>query len=170
MDTTTVLLVFIVIAVAAIATIVFLGNYKAREPLPQAVVSARGYAVRRYWLALTVVVAVAAFFITVPHFPYPSIAFATARHYQVVARQYAFALPDSVPLRTPVVFDVTSADVNHGFAIYSPAGKVIAQVQAMPDYTNHLDLVFNDPGRYTVRCFEYCGIAHAAMQAGFDVR
>lgn len=170
MDTSAVLGVFIAVAVIAIAVFVFLGNYRAREPLPQEIVSNRGYALRRYWLALTIVVAVAAFAITIPHFPYPSLAFAAARHYPVVARQYSFALPESVPARTPVVFDVTSADVNHGFAIYSPAGKLLAQVQAMPGYTNHLDLVFNDPGRYSVRCFEYCGIAHAAMQAEFDVR
>lgn len=170
MDTNLVLGVFIAFAVCAIAVLVYLATYRARDPLPQEVVSSRGYALRRYWLALIAVGAVAAFFITIPYFPYPSIAFAGARHYPVVARQYSFALPEFVPVRTPVVFDVTSTDVNHGFAIYSPAGKVIAQVQAMPDYTNHLDLVFTDAGRYTVRCFEYCGIAHAAMQAGFEVR
>jgi cytochrome c oxidase subunit 2 len=65
---------------------------------------------------------------------------------------------------------VTATDVNHGFGIYTPNGKVFAQVQAMPDYVNHLELIFLVPGHYTVRCLEYCGIAHAAMHGEFDVR
>jgi cytochrome c oxidase subunit II len=170
MNTEAVFAVFLTVAVIAIGTFVFLGNYKSRDPLPQASVAARGYAIRRYWFTLTLAVAVAAFFITIPNFPYPVPAFAAARHYAIVARQFSFSLPQTVPVRTPVVFDVTSADVNHGFAIYTPAGRVFAQVQAMPDYTNHLDVVFTEPGRYTVRCLEYCGIAHAAMQGAFDVR
>lgn len=170
MNTGAVLAVFLIVAAIAIAAFVFLGNYKSGSPLPQARVSAPGYRIRLYWFALVVAVAVAAFFITIPHFPYPAAAFAAARHYTIVARQFSFTLPPTVPVRTPVVFDVTSADVNHGFAIFTPAGKVFAQVQAMPDYVNHLDVEFTVPGRYAVRCFEYCGIAHAAMQGGFDVR
>ena len=171
MESSTVLGVFLTVAVMAIAAIAFLGNWKLRDALPQASVTARGYVIRRYWFGLTLVAAVAAFIITIPRLPYPNAeAFGGARHYAIVARQYSFALPDSVPVRTPVVFDVTAADVNHGFAIYTPAGKVFAQVQAMPGYTNHLDVVFQDAGRYTVRCLEFCGIAHAAMQGGFEVR
>jgi cytochrome c oxidase subunit 2 len=161
--------VFIVIAVIAIVVIVFLGNYRLRDTLPQASVTARGYVIRRYWLGLTLVVAIAAFITTLSYLPYsqPRI---QARHYFVVARQFSFGLPKVVPLGTPIVFDVTSADVNHGFGIYTPSGNVFAQVQAMPDYVNHLQVVFTVAGHYSVRCLEYCGIAHAAMQGGFEVR
>ena len=163
--------VFIVIAVVAIVAIVFLGNYRLRDPLPQASVTARGYVIRRYWLGLTLVVAIAAFITTLSDLPYSQQQPGTqARHYFVVARQYSFSLPTAVPLGTPIVFDVTSADVNHGFGIYMPDGRVFAQVQAMPDYVNHLQVVFTVAGHYSVRCMEYCGIAHAAMQGGFDVR
>jgi cytochrome c oxidase subunit 2 len=169
--TGTVFEIFLAIAIFAIATMVFLGNYKSRDPLPQAAVTAPGYVIRRYWFGLTLVVAVAAFAITIPFFPYNgALAGHGARHYVIVARQYSFTLPISVPVRTPVIFDVTATDVNHGFGIYTPDGQVFAQVQAMPDYVNHLELVFLVPGHYTVRCLEYCGIAHAAMHGEFNVR
>ena len=106
-----------------------------------------------------------------PAFPYQKAAAAfNAPHYSVVAQQYGFSMPATVPVNTTVVFDVTSKDVNHGFGIYGPSGVVVSQVQAMPGYINHLAVKFSVPGHYTVRCLEFCGIAHAAMQGGFDVK
>jgi cytochrome c oxidase subunit II len=75
-----------------------------------------------------------------------------------------------LPVGKTVEFDVSSKDVNHNFAIYNSAGELIAQVQAMPDYTNHLFYRFDVPGHYYVLCLEYCGVAHHAMNAEFDVR
>lgn len=171
MDSSIVLKIFIGVAGLAIVLIAWLGNYRSHEPLPQSEVEARGYGIRRYWFWFTLIVAAVAFAITIPQFPYSKAAAETnVRHYAVVAQQYSFAMPSTVPLDTPVVFDVTSKDVNHGFGIYAPNGDVFSQVQAMPGYVNHLALTFTIPGHYTVRCLEYCGIAHAAMQGGFDVR
>jgi cytochrome c oxidase subunit 2 len=162
---------FIVVAALAIIVMLFLANYRAHEPLPQEVVTSRGYALRRYWFWLVLVVAVATFVITIPNFPYPRAnASANAKHFSVVAQQYSFAVPAVVPLGVPVIFDVTSRDVNHGFGIYGPNGAIVGQVQAMPGYVNHLPMTFTVAGRYVIRCLEYCGIAHAAMQGGFDVR
>lgn len=143
----------------------------SRHPLPQSVVAARGYALRRWWFGLLAVAAVVAFAISIPGFPYATGAELKARpHLKIVAMQYAFIAPPTIPLGAPVVLDVTAKDVNHGFGIYDPDGKIFAQVQAMPDYVNHLALTFPRAGHYTIRCMEYCGIAHAAMQGGFDVR
>lgn len=164
-----VLEVFLVVAGLAIALMVFLALFGARKPVSQEVVSAEGYAIRRYWFAATLIVSVAVFIITVPHFPYAD-AQTSGKHYTVVAQQYSFVLPQSLPADTPLVFDVTSRDVNHGFAIYDPHDRLVGQVQAMPDYINHLPFTFHLKGHYTIRCLEYCGIAHAAMQGGFDVR
>ncbi len=160
---------FLIIAAAAIAVMIFVALYGANRPAPQGVVSAKGYAIRRYWFWTVLVVAVAGFIVTIPRFPYGT-ARTIGRHYAVIAQQYSFALPPSVPADTPVVFDVTSRDVNHGFAIYDPQGRLVGQVQAMPSYVNHLPFRFHARGRYTVRCLEYCGIAHAAMEGGFQVR
>lgn len=171
MESTTVLKIFLSVAGIAIVLITWLGNYRSKEPIPQAAVAAKGYAIRRYWFWFTLIVAVITFGITIPEFPYSKAAAApNAPHYRVVAQQYSFTLPQTVPLNTTVVFDVTSKDVNHGFGIYDPDGHVVSQVQAMPDYVNHLAVKFTKPGHYTVRCLEYCGIAHSAMQGGFDVK
>ena len=171
MESITALEIFIGVAGLAIVLMIWLGNYRSSDPLPQSEVSAAGYAIRRYWFWFTLIVAVVVFAFTIPQFPYQkALADIGARHYAVVAQQYSFAMPATVPLNTTVVFDVTSKDVNHGFGIYSPDGRIFSQVQAMPDYVNHLALTFTIPGHYTVRCLEYCGIAHASMQGGFDVK
>lgn len=168
---TFILEIFIVVAAIAVIAMLFLANYRAREPLPQDVVVSRGYALRRYWFWLVLVVAVASFAMTIPYFPYPRAqAAANTKHFRVVAQQYSFTVPAVVPLDVPVVFDVTSKDVNHGFGIYGPSGAIVSQVQAMPGYVNHLPVKFTAAGHYVIRCLEYCGIAHASMQGGFDVR
>ncbi len=76
---------------------------------------------------------------------------------------------NQVPAGAPVEFDVTSIDVNHGFALYTPEGAIFAQVQAMPGYVNKLVVVFPKPGRYSIRCLEYCGSDHFAMESFIDV-
>lgn len=74
-----------------------------------------------------------------------------------------------IPAEVPVEFAVQSADVNHDFAIYDPDGQLLAQVQAMPGYTNHLVYVFPHPGTYTIRCLEYCGLGHHQMITSLTV-
>ncbi len=88
----------------------------------------------------------------------------------VVGRQWSWQIkPDTVKTGSVVEFRVTSMDVNHGFAIYGPDGRVVTQTQAMPGYTNKLLYTFADPGTYKVRCLEYCGLGHAAMVADIHV-
>lgn len=77
---------------------------------------------------------------------------------------------DRIEAGRPVEFRVTSADVNHGFAIYDPDMKIVAQVQAMPGITNTLRHTFERPGLYKIMCLEYCGIAHHNMVSEFTVR
>ncbi len=166
-----VLRIFFVVAAIAIAAMLFVALYGAKKPLPQSVVNDAGYRIRKLWLGLVLVVAVVAFALTVPFFPYPwAQASVGARHIEVTAAQYAFVMPAVLPADVPLVFDVTSQDVNHGFGIYAPDGTLFAQVQAMPDYINHLPIEFHVKGHYVVRCLEFCGIGHAYMHGGFDVR
>lgn len=68
-----------------------------------------------------------------------------------------------VPIDQSVEFHVTSADINHGFAIYDPEMRLVAQTQAMPGYTNKLNYTFSKSGTYKILCLEYCGIAHHNM-------
>ncbi len=73
-----------------------------------------------------------------------------------------------VPAGEPIMFEVTSIDVNHGFGLFTPEGALFAQVQAMPGYINKLIVVFSKPGRYTIRCLEYCGSDHYGMESFID--
>ena len=140
-------------------------------PIPQQTVTKIGYAVRRWWFLALVVALVAGFALTLPRFPYPRAGAAeSALHYKIIARQYSFSVPESVPLNRPIMFDVTSEDVNHGFGIYDPQERLIGQVQAMPTYINHLPFTFTESGIYTVRCLEFCGVGHTYMHTQFEVR
>jgi len=88
----------------------------------------------------------------------------------VVGRQWSWQItPSTVEAGSVVEFRVTSADVNHGFALYSPEGRIVSQVQAMPGYTNKLLHTFDKPGDYSVMCLEYCGLGHAPMKATIRV-
>ncbi len=69
----------------------------------------------------------------------------------------------------PVDIHVTSADVNHGFGIYDPSMRLIAQTQAMPGYTNTIRHAFEEAGVYRVLCLEYCGLVHHNMMAEIQV-
>lgn len=83
---------------------------------------------------------------------------------KVESLQWAWILEDQqIPSKKVIEFDVTSKDVNHDFAIFSPDGKILTQAQAMPGYTNKLVWKFDEPGEYTIRCLEYCGIGHHTM-------
>lgn len=75
----------------------------------------------------------------------------------------------SVPAGVPVEFHVTSADVNHGFGIYDTEMRLVAQTQAMPEYTNILRHTFTEPGVYKVLCLEFCGVSHHGMVAEVTV-
>ncbi len=68
-----------------------------------------------------------------------------------------------------VLFRVSTADVNHGFGIYDENLRLMAQVQAMPGYTNRLRYTFDKPGTYKALCMEYCGTAHHGMISDIQV-
>lgn len=89
-----------------------------------------------------------------------------------VGHQWRWELDqDTVRPGQLVEFEVTAADVNHGFAIYTPdKSRLLIQTQAMPGYTNKLQLRFDEPGDYEVLCLEYCGLAHHAMRTIIKVR
>ena len=89
---------------------------------------------------------------------------------KVTSGQFFWSLsPDQVPAGTRVRFDVSSIDVNHGFALHDPHGHLIGSVQAMPGYNNELDLTFTEAGVYQIRCFEFCGLNHSTMEGSFTV-
>jgi cytochrome c oxidase subunit 2 len=84
--------------------------------------------------------------------------------------QWGWAVsPNAFRVGQTVEFQVTSKDVNHGFALYDPGMRIVAQTQAMPGYTNILRYTFSQPGTYHVLCLEFCGLAHHDMKADIAV-
>ncbi|MEO8992872.1 MAG: cytochrome C oxidase subunit II [Nitrosospira sp.] len=76
---------------------------------------------------------------------------------------------DEVKVGQPVEIRITSADVNHGFGIYDTNLLLVAQAQAMPNYTNVIYHTFKKEGTYRVLCMEYCGVAHHNMMTEIKV-
>ena len=166
---TVVALVLLGIALVLAAVFWIIAVNAGRE-VPQERVQAVGYALRRRWvafLAVLLVVVVGAAWAT---FPYARGSAAGRTVVHVTAGQFFWSFsPSQVPAGSSVRFLVTSRDVNHGFGLYTPGGVLIAEIQAMPGYTNPLDVTINRPGRYRVLCLEYCGLAHHTMSGAFTV-
>ena len=90
---------------------------------------------------------------------------------QVTGYQWRWELSsDTVQSGSEVEFQVTSNDVNHGFAIYRNKTQLMTQTQAMPGFVNKLRVTFDEAGDYEVLCLEYCGLSHHGMGATIHVR
>ena len=64
-----------------------------------------------------------------------------------------------IPAGTPILFELTSADVIHSF--WAP--QLQAKMDLLPGQTNTTWLTADQPGVYRVQCAEYCGLQHAHM-------
>ncbi|MCO5249713.1 MAG: hypothetical protein M9887_12285 [Chitinophagales bacterium] len=88
---------------------------------------------------------------------------------EVKAKEFEGLNDITLPSNKVIQFNVMSADVNHNFAIYNDKGDIVAQTQAMPNYTNHLQYTFEERGEYHILCLEYCGMAHAYMTGSIHI-
>jgi cytochrome c oxidase subunit 2 len=98
-----------------------------------------------------------------------------ALNVRVEAHQYfwVFKYPDghesvnvlTVPVNRVVTLDVVSADVAHSWWVPAFGGKI----DAIPGKTNHTWFQAEKAGRYVIRCTEFCGIQHAAMNGVVNV-
>ena len=127
---------------------------------------------RRWLFWALVVVYVGASYATLHKFPIPPQhgPLPATQIVTVVGHQWMWQLSTTkIEAGVPVEFQVTSADVNHDFAIYGPDGRIVVQAQAMPGYTNKILHTFDTPGTYEIKCLEYCGIGHDVMAAKVTV-
>jgi len=100
---------------------------------------------------------------------------ANAVHIRVVGQQWVWAYTYTdykasggpgaaspileLPINTPIVFTVTSLDVQHSFWI----PELGVKEDAVPGELNTVNVIPNKLGTYQVRCVELCGIYHAYM-------
>jgi cytochrome c oxidase subunit 2 len=147
---------------------------EARDPLADyGPVMASAYRLRGWLFGLVLVILVVANYRTLGQLPYVSRAAAPSAAITVVdaiGEQWAWTVkPNAFAVGQTAEFHVTSKDVNHGFALYDPDLRIVAQTQAMPGYVNRLRYTFIRPGVYRVLCLEYCGLVHHEMKTEINV-
>jgi cytochrome c oxidase subunit II len=138
-------------------------------------VVASAYRMRSWLFGLAVIILIAANYDTLGKVPYVSTLPAASsvpalQPVEVMAEQWDWTItPAAFRVGQTAEFHVTSKDVNHGFALYDPQMRIVAQTQAMPGYINVLRYTFTEPGVYQVLCLEYCGLAHHQMSSEINV-
>jgi cytochrome c oxidase subunit 2 len=168
-------IIFLVLTSGVVGVLIAVALHAHGPALPYEEVTKPGYALRRIWFWIVLAAAIGAFAASFLGLPYPQVAGAgPALPVQVVGHQYYWQVSWQISrtrfrVGQTVDFAVTSADVNHDFGIYDAHGVLVAQVQAMPDYINHLRFTFTTPGTYIARCLEYCGLLHHLMEIPFTV-
>jgi len=158
-------------AIAAVFLWVVAGASRAGGAAGAMARSAMGLRNKLFWVAIAAGVVIS--WVTLAPWPITGHAAMASRPDVVIkatGHQWRWTLDrDAVKAGELVEFELTSADVNHGFAIYRNKSLMIAQSQAMPGYVNRLRVRFPEPGEYEVLCLEYCGIAHHAMRTVIKV-
>lgn len=163
-----VLYIVLVVAGLVFFAAIFLSTRPAQRAKPASVDRWMGREVA--WFAIVIVILLGSVAATIGHTPWNASAKAGRQLVTVTALQYGFKFSTTtMHVDRQVEFHLKSLDVNHGFAVFDPDGTFVAQAQMVPGYDTTLRLTFTKPGKYVVRCFEYCGIGHAAMVGEFTV-
>lgn len=142
------------------------------DPSPAATARARISRVEVGWLGLVLVVFVGVNLASLKYMPTLASARAATsgadiQDVDLTAKSWAYDMSSRrVEAGRPVRFSGRSDDTMHGFAVYHPDGRMLFTLMLMPGLAKPTSLVytFKDAGTYTVRCLEYCGIAHHAMR------
>ena len=145
---------------------IFIARLAATERVEYASIQKSAYQLRSklFYLVLLIMIPVIGYSLTLLPYPSPSAGAQVSKTVNAVGHQWYWNIDDlTARVNQPVLYKVTSADVNHGFAIYDQTLNVIAQTQAMPGYSNDLKVTYTKPGVYKILCLEYCGLAHHAM-------
>lgn len=124
------------------------------------------------WIGLVVLVFVGVNVASIEYMPTVVSAKAMAAGQDIVdveltAESWSYEISEqTIEVGRPVRFSGTSSDTMHSFAVYHPEGKVLFTMMLMPGLDKPTSLVytFTEPGTYTVRCLEYCGLMHHQMR------
>ncbi|RYG74406.1 cytochrome C oxidase subunit II [Lentibacillus lipolyticus] len=162
-------LFFMILVVAVFAVVA----WKSRERKDYAPIKKKWYKARTFYGAALIALMLVLTIYTLRELPYNQPVYGAGNEPTVVdvqAVQFGWNISENeFKVGEPVEFHVTSKDVNHGFGIYDEEMNMIAQTQAMPDYTNKVFITFDEPGTYEILCLEYCGLAHHLMTADITV-
>ncbi len=158
------------IALLAIAFI-YVARNSSREGNSADISAATGrWRGRLLWGVTLACIPVVAYTLTELPYARKAISNLEAVQVQATGHQWYWELSKTeLPAGKTIEFLVTSADVNHGFAIYGPDMKIVTQTQGMPGVVNVLRYTFEQPGTYKILCLEYCGVAHHQMMTELHV-
>lgn len=161
---------FFVFLIALAFSFVYGESRKLKDYGP---IQEKGYKIRKFYFLGLIAILGFASAISLSRLPYH------AQHAQakemgkvvkVTGMQFSWELSDDhFTVGEPVIFHVTSKDVTHGFGLYDENLHLIGQTQAMPGYTNMLQVTFKKPGTYKILCLEYCSTGHHLMMKGIVV-
>ncbi|WP_163970532.1 cupredoxin domain-containing protein [Oceanobacillus halotolerans] len=156
--------------IAVVFGVVALKSQGRRDYEP---IKKKWYKARSFYAITLVIVMLAVTIYTLRDLPYNQPVYSEGQEPTVVdveALQFGWDISQTeFKVGEPIEFDVTSKDVNHGFGIYDEDMNLLAQTQAMPEYTNTVYITFDEPGTYEILCLEYCGLAHHIMTATIEV-
>lgn len=88
------------------------------------------------------------------------------KEFKISICNYEFSLPPGgilVRVGEAVKFVATSCDVTYGFGVFYKTGRMLFQIQVLPNYSNEIVWIFDEPGSYTIRSTEYSGPQHSSM-------
>lgn len=154
----------VLIALLAIAFVYVLINSRSAGDNADIAAATGRWRRRLLWGVTLMCIPIVAYSLT--RLPYAQGAMTGLGSIEVQARGYQWYWELSkteLPVGKPIEFQVTSADVNHGFSIYDANMRIVTQTQAMPGVTNVLRHTFQEPGTYRILCLEYCGVGHHTM-------
>lgn len=155
---------FLVFLIALAFAFVYGESGRLKEYGP---IQKKGYKIRKYYFIGVLAVMAIMSGITLTKLPYHHPHDVSANELKVVevkGFQFGWELSnEEFVVGEPIEFRVTSKDVTHGFGLYDQNMKLIAQTQAMPEYTNSIYHTFDQPGKYKILCLEYCSVGHHVM-------
>jgi cytochrome c oxidase subunit 2 len=134
----------------------------------------RGQLERRegYWGMVVISLLVVTLGATIFAIPYGSDqdARGAAQKITIIGRQFAWTVqPPRVRAGVRTAVELGAADVNHAIGIYDPDEVLIKQVNVVPGVTQPFTITFEKPGRYRIRCLEFCGVDHHLMENALEV-
>ena len=124
------------------------------------------------WLTFVIVVFIGVNVVSIGYMPTISTAKAAVSEKDIIdvdvaASSWSYEISNrKIEAGRPIRFSAKSLDTMHGFAIYHPNGKILFTMMLMPGLKQPASVIhtFDEPGTYTVRCLEYCGISHHEMR------
>ncbi len=150
--------------------VVFRKSFTGTEPVPSNMGHRSLARLEGVWVLLVIGVFVVLNVASIKYMPTVQAAEADEKSLEqvkVTASSWAFDISDrEFEVGQSVRFSIKSSDTVHGFAVYHPDGRLIFTTMLIPglDKATSIVYTFTEPGKYKVRCLEYCGIAHHTMQ------